>query len=340
MSEPLRFGLLGASRIAVEALVDPARETGDRLVAVAARSRDRAEAFAARHGVERVHEDYPALIEDPDVDVVYNPLANSLHGPWNLAAIAAGKTVFGEKPFAGDGAEAREVRDAAAAAGVPVVVGYHYVHHPLTWRLHAVVGSGEIGDVTAVETRMRMPAPPDADPRWSLELAGGALMDLGCYAVHSLLMAAPFAGGTPTLAEARAGERPGRPGVDEWADAEFRYPGGASGRVHTHMAADGWEFQHRIVGTRGSVTAPMFALPTRDDRLVVRVGDVERTERLGTRPTYTYQLEALRAHLRDGAPLHEGAGVDAAVTVAELVDEIYLASGLSPRPRHAVPAAP
>jgi predicted dehydrogenase len=335
---PLRIGLLGTSRIAAEALVEPARETGDRLVAVAARSRDRAEAFATRHGVERVHDGYAGVIEDPDVEVVYNPLANGLHGPWNLAAIAAGRSVFSEKPFAATGAEAREVRDAAAAAGVRVVVGFHYLHHPLMRRLHAVVASGEIGDVTAVETRMRMPAPPEDDPRWSLELAGGALMDLGCYAVHSLLVAAPFAGGPPSLVAAKAGERAGRAGVDEWAEADFRYPGGAAGRLHCHMAADGWQIEHRIVGTRGSVTAPMFVLPMRDDRLVVRVGEEDRTERLGTRSTYHYQLDSLRAFLRDEAPLPTGAGVDVSVAVAELVDEAYLAAGLLPRPRHGVPA--
>jgi predicted dehydrogenase len=185
---------------------------------------------------------------------------------------------------------------------------------------------------------MRMPAPPDDDPRWSLEVAGGALMDLGCYAVHSLLMAAPFAGGPPSPVTAKAGERAGRPGVDEWAEAELRYPGGAVGRLHCHMAADDWQIEHRIVGTRGSVTAPMFVLPMRDDRLIVRVGEEERTERLGTRPTYHYQLESLTAHLRDGALLPEGAGVDASVAVAELVDEIYLAAGLQPRPPHGVPA--
>jgi predicted dehydrogenase len=89
--EPLRIGLLGAARIAAPAIVEPAQTTGDRLVAVAARDRRRAEAFAATHGVDRVLDTYADVVADPEVEVVYNPLANGLHGPWNLAAIAAGK---------------------------------------------------------------------------------------------------------------------------------------------------------------------------------------------------------------------------------------------------------
>jgi predicted dehydrogenase len=90
--EPLRIGVLGAARISELAIASPAHTTGDRLVAVAARDRYRAEAFAGRHGIERVRDSYADVITDSEVEVVYNPLANALHGPWNLAAISAGNT--------------------------------------------------------------------------------------------------------------------------------------------------------------------------------------------------------------------------------------------------------
>jgi predicted dehydrogenase len=96
--DPLRIGILGAARIAELAIVSPAHTTGHRLVAVAARDRQRAEAFAAAHGVERVLDSYTDVVTDPEVEVVYNPLANVLHGPWNLAAIASAKHVLTEKP--------------------------------------------------------------------------------------------------------------------------------------------------------------------------------------------------------------------------------------------------
>ena len=114
------------------------------------------------------------MVADPEVEVVYNPLANGLHGPWNLAAIAAGKHVLTEKPSASNATEAREARDAATAAGVTFLEGFHYLYHPVTRRLHELLATGELGQLRHVEVDMVIPAPADDDPRWSLELAGGA----------------------------------------------------------------------------------------------------------------------------------------------------------------------
>ena len=329
--EPLRIGVLGAARIAGLAIAGPARTTGDRLVAVAARDRRRAEAFAAEHGVERVVGSYADVVTDPEVEVVYNPLANALHGPWNLAAVAAGRHVLTEKPSASNAEEAAEVRDAAARAGVTVMEGFHYLYHPVTRRLHQLLDSGELGELRRVEIALVIAAPADDDPRWSLELAGGALMDLGCYALHAHRMLAPWAGGRPRLFAARGGERAGHPGVDEWLDAGLQFPGRATGSARCNMAGEGVTMTCRIVGDRGEATAANFALPTMDDRVTVTTPGGRRVERLGTRPTYTYQLEALRAHLRDGTPLPIDA--DDALATMELIDASYHAAGFQPRPR-------
>ncbi|KUN59100.1 oxidoreductase [Streptomyces canus] len=344
MSEPLRIGVLGAARISGASLIGPARATGHRVVAVAARDRSRAEAYAAEHGVERVAGSYAELIADPEVEVVYNPLANGLHGPWNLAALAAGKHVLSEKPSASNAEEAAEVREAAAKAGTVFMEAFHYLFHPVTRRLHEVLASGEIGELRHVEAMVAIQAPPDTDPRWSLPLAGGAVMDLGCYSLHALRMLAPWAGGAPRLVSARGGERSemgvppdgvrgraGAPGVDEWLDADLAFPGGATGSARCHMAYDGLEMSCRIIGSRGEVLAPNFVLPHRDDRVVVRTGDGERTERLGTRSSYTYQLEAFADRVRGGAPLPLDA--DDAVTTMTLIDAAYRAAGFEPRPR-------
>ncbi|KUN06549.1 oxidoreductase [Streptomyces canus] len=331
MSEPLRIGVLGAARISGASLIGPARATGHRVVAVAARDRARAEAYAAEHGVERVAGSYAELIADPEVEVVYNPLANGLHGPWNLAALAAGKHVLSEKPSASNAEEAAEVREAAAKAGTVFMEAFHYLFHPVTRRLHEVLASGEIGELRHVEAMVAIQAPPDTDPRWSLPLAGGAMMDLGCYSLHALRMLAPWAGGAPRLVSARGGQRAGAPGVDEWLDADLAFPDGATGSARCHMAYDGLEMSCRIIGSRGAVLAPNFVLPHRDDRVVVRTGDGERTERLGTRSSYTYQLEAFADRVRGGAPLPLDA--DDAVATMTLIDAAYRAAGFEPRPR-------
>ncbi|WP_330324222.1 Gfo/Idh/MocA family protein [Streptomyces pseudovenezuelae] len=332
MSEPLRIGVLGAARISASSLIGPARATGHRVVAVAARDRARAEAYAAEHGVERVAGSYAELIADPEVEVVYNPLANGLHGPWNLAALAAGKHVLSEKPSASNAEEAAEVREAAAKAGTVFMEAFHYLFHPVTRRLHEVLASGEIGELRHVETMVAIPAPAASDPRWSLPLAGGAVMDLGCYSLHALRVLAPWAGGAPRLVSARGGERAGTPGVDEWLDADLAFPGGATGSARCHMAYDRLEMSCRIIGSRGEVLAPNFVLPHTDDRVVVRTADGERTERLGTRSSYTYQLEAFADRVRGGAPLP--LDPDDAVSTMTLIDTAYRAAGFEPRPRY------
>ena len=329
IAAPIRIGVLGAARIADLAIVRPARATGHRLVAVAARDRRRAEDFAQRYGVERALGTYADVLADTDVEAIYNPLVNALHGPWNLAAIRAGKHVLSEKPFASNADEARVVRDVAAAAPLTVMEGFHYLYHPVTRRLHELLDSGELGELRAVEIDMFMPAPDDSDPRWSYELAGGALMDLGCYSFHAHRALARWAG-LPQVAAACAGERAGHPGVDEWLDADLEFPGGATGRARCNMAAGHRRYHCRIIGSRGEAAALNFVEPHHDDRIIVTTAAGTRTEELGRRSSYTYQLEAFAAHLRDGAPPPTDA--DDAVANMQLIDDGYRAAGLGPRP--------
>ena len=153
-------------------------------------------------------------------------------------------------------------------------------------------------------------------------------MDLGCYSLH----AQRFLGNAPRVVAARAGERAGHPGVDEWLEATLEHADGVEGIAQCDMSAAGWQITAYVVGERGQALAHNFALPQRDDRLTVWTGDDVRTERLGTRSTYTYQLEALGAHLRGETPFP--LDLDDAVATAELIDAAYTAAGLPPRPRY------
>ncbi|ORA39848.1 Gfo/Idh/MocA family protein [Mycobacterium aquaticum] len=327
----LRIGVLGASRIAEKAIVGPAQQLGHRLVAVAARDPHRAAAFADKYGVERTLASYAEVIEDPEVDVVYNPLANSLHAPWNLASIAAGKPVLSEKPFARNRSEASAVAAAAESAGVPVLEGFHYFFHPVTQRAFALAADGSLGPVTRVEVRMAMPAPADDDPRWSLELAGGALMDLGCYSLHIMRslgrLTVDGLQGQPSITRAHAEERTA--GVDARCDVELDFPGGATGFGSHSMVAEEYSFTLRISGTAGAVFVHDFIRPDLDDRLTVTGPTGQRVERLGTRSSYSYQLDAFAAHLHDGAPLPYD--LSDAVANMSYVDAAYRAAGLAPR---------
>ncbi|MEV8504998.1 Gfo/Idh/MocA family oxidoreductase [Actinoplanes sp. NPDC051475] len=333
MTGPLRVGLLGASRIAQEALVTPAADGLVRLVAVAARDHDRAARFAAENGIERAFGSYQELLADPDVEVVYNALPNSLHGPWNMAAVQAGKHVFSEKPFASNAPEARQVAAVAAQSDRVVFDAFHYHYHPVFRRFLAVIAGGEIGSLTSLHVRMTMPPPGDNDLRWSLPPAGGAMMDLGCYALHVAAAVAGELGGGIELVEASMGERAGCPGVDQRFTVELALPGGARAALHGDMGHPDRESSLRADGDGGHVVVKNFIKVSADDRLIVySAREGERVEHLGTRSSYHYQMDALTAAVRFGSPFPTNAAD--AVNDLELIDQCYRMAGFPVRPSH------
>ncbi|HEX3333814.1 MAG TPA: Gfo/Idh/MocA family oxidoreductase, partial [Acidimicrobiales bacterium] len=149
----LRVGILGAARIAPTALVKPARRTGRvQVTAVAARDPQRAEQFAHKNGIPRVLATYADLVNDPELDAVYNPLPNGLHGHWTIAAIKAGKHVLCEKPFTANANEARAVAEAVNGnPGLVVMEAFHYQYHPFCRRLVEIVRSGELGNIANID---------------------------------------------------------------------------------------------------------------------------------------------------------------------------------------------
>jgi len=324
---PLKIGILGAARIADDGIVDPSRVLGHRLVAVAARDRSRAEAFAAQRGVERVHQTYAEVIDDPEVDVVYNALVNSLHAQWNQYALKAGKHVLSEKPFARNAAEASLVRNVARTAPGLIVEGFHYVHHPVNQPLRELVTTCELGDVRQVDIELSIPGPPDSDPRWSLELAGGATMDLGCYVLNAARQFGRWLGDAPSVVGAEATLK--KPDVDAAMSVELAYPGGIPGRLHWDMNAEARQMVWTVTGTAATAVVPAFAVPHLDNRIVITRDGRAEEQILGDQTSYTYQLAALADTLQTGAEFL--IDVDDSVANAELIDEVYRRAGLAPR---------
>ncbi len=136
---PLRIGILGAARIAPSAIIYPAHATGHQLLAVASRDKSRAEEFAKQYQVAKTYTSYQDLIDDPEIDVVYNALHNGAHGPWNLRALAAGKHVLSEKPAVSNAAEAKEVLAMVNKSGKVFMEGFHYYYHPVFQRALAII---------------------------------------------------------------------------------------------------------------------------------------------------------------------------------------------------------
>ncbi len=228
-------------------------------------------------------------------------------------------------------AKARLVAEAADAAGITVLEGFHYFFHPVTRRAFELASDGTIGAITHVEVRMAMPSPVDDDPRWSLELAGGAPMDLGCCGLHVMRslgrLAMPGIEGRPSILRAHAEQR--TPGVDAWCDVEIGFPGGATGLAAHSMVGRARSFTIRIVGTAGDLLVHDFIKPNDDDRLTINTTAGTTVERPGKRASYTYQLEAFAAHVQHGDPLPFGTAD--AVANMTFIDNAYRAAGMEPR---------
>src|SRR5436190_1784336 len=219
---PLRIGILGAARIAPMALIRPARQVPEAAVtAVAARDPTRAAIFARKHGIPRVADSYAALLADPEIDAIYNPLPNSLHATWTIQALEAGKHVLCEKPLASNADEARSMADAARRCDRVLVEAFHYRYHPLAARMRAIIDSGALGTVQHIEATMCIPLPIPGDIRYQWKLAGGATMDVGCYAISLVRF---LAGAEPEVLRAHA--RLSSAKVDRWISADFQFADG------------------------------------------------------------------------------------------------------------------
>jgi predicted dehydrogenase len=336
----LRIGTLGAARITPAALLRPARQVpGVTVTAVA--EQQRARRFADKHRIRMVHPSYQALIEDPAVDAIYNPLPNSLHAQWTLRAIEAGKHVLCEKPFTANAAEAAAVAAAAKASGLVVMEAFHYRYHPLARRMQEVVlgqvadaddpgeraaaRTGEIGPLRYLEASLCFPLPRFSDIRYSYHLAGGATMDAGCYAINWLRMLGP---GEPEVVA--AGAKLQSPGVDRAMSASFRFPGGVLGRMTTSMwSAQLLRLDAKAVGDRGVMRVFNYASPRPYNRLTVTADGYTRRERVSGESSYTYQLRAFAAAVLHGEPVLTTA--EDAVANMTVIDAVYQAAGLPVR---------
>ena len=325
----LRIGLLGAARIAKNALMKPAQDIDEvSVAAVAARDPARAEAYASKHGIARVHRSYEDLIADPELDAIYNPLPNGLHAEWTLKAIAAGKHVLCEKPFTSNAEEARKVAAAAASAGVIVTEAFHYRYHPLAEKMRTIAHSGELGTIREIRTAMCFPLPRFSDIRYNYDLGGGAMMDAGCYALHCLRLLGPS---EPVVVAAKA--KLHTPTIDRAMSADFRFDGGATG----HLDASMWSRQllkmsASVTGDRGELRVLNFVAPHLFNRLSVIVNGKTHRERVAGEPTYTLQLRSFAASVLRGEPNLTTA--DDAVITMGLIDEIYTGAGLPLRATH------
>jgi len=326
----VRVGILGAGGIAERAMVEPAREVhGVDVVAIGARDPERAHDFARRLEVPFAGS-YEAVLANPDIDLVYLALPPVVHAEWAVRALAASKHVLCEKPLSANEAGARRIADAAASSGRRAFVGFHYRLHGFTRRLLEVIGSGVLGRVREVEIDFSIPhfVVKPGNIRLDGDLAGGAVMDVGCYAAD--LLRAAF--GEPRVLSATSQLYAEDARIDLQTDAVLVLPGDIPARVRASFIGDDrGSMSLRMTGTEARLDATSVIVPqwgatltvTSDDRVLIeeRAADGENS--------YARQLEHLVAVLEDGSPSILNA--DQAIGTMRVVDDIYRAAGLQPR---------
>ena len=180
-SDKIRWGILSPGGIAQRLLQDAGRASNFTVVAAGSRSLDRAQAFAARYGIAHAFGSYEALLDDKEIDAVYIGSPNSLHHPMTMMALAAGKHVLCEKPYARNPELVTEAFDAADAAGLLLMEAFMWRHSPQTRRFIELLP--EMGELHGIRSTFAFPMSVTQDVRLDPSLEGGALMDVGCYAI-------------------------------------------------------------------------------------------------------------------------------------------------------------
>jgi predicted dehydrogenase len=320
VSAEIRWGIVGPGNIAAKVVEDFAVVDGARVVAVASRSLDRAQAFAERHGVDRAHGSYADILADPDVDVLYVATPHSQHHAVALAALRAGKALLIEKAFTATTPGAAEIVDLARETGVFVMEAMWTRFQPAVVALRELVADGAIGEVRSVQADLGGTREYDPAHRlFDMSQGAGALLDLGVYVVSFAQMLL----GTPERVAAAGSLAP--TGADAEASLLLDYGDGRTATLMTSLR-NALPGQGRVFGTGGWIDVlPRFHHPT--TIVLHRTGDEPRTitrQPLGA--GYAHELievtECLRAGRTESAvmPLADTLAVQA--ILGEAADQL------------------
>jgi xylose dehydrogenase (NAD/NADP) len=248
----LKWGILGAAKIA-RSLAPAIRESQFAVpYAVASRTAEKAQAFAREYGFQKSYASYEALLQDPEVEAIYIPLPNGLHFEWTLKALKAGKHVLCEKPLADDVTQCRKMIAAARKSGRQLMEAFMYRFHPQTTKVKEFLTAGAIGEVRIIRAAFGFPLNQEApNVRLAADLAGGCLMDVGCYCVNAIRH---FFGEEPTAvlghaARAKAG------GVDLTFAGTLIFSDQRAGVFNSSFKTV-LDWGVEIVGTQGRILVP------------------------------------------------------------------------------------
>ena len=267
-TRPVTWGILGVANIAMKKVIPAMQCSGNCTVAaIASRDEGKAREAAASLGISRTYGSYEALIDDPDIEAIYNPLPNHLHVPWSIRAANAGKHVLCEKPIALSSSEARELLAARDRNRVQIAEAFMVRAHPQWLAARELVANGRIGELRLVSGHFSYYRRDPADIRSRVEFGGGALMDIGCYPI---MLSRWIFGAEPTRVIVDI-ERDPELGVDRLASAILHFP---SGQATFSCAGQLVPYQRRhIYGTQGRIEIEIPFNPPHDRSTRIMIDD-------------------------------------------------------------------
>lgn len=323
---PVRIGILGAAAIVPSALTNPARSVhAVQILAIAARDPKRAYTFAKKHSIPRIHQTYTALLADQDIDAIYNPLPNSLHAEWTIRALKAGKHVLCEKPFASNMQEAEEMAKVARETRLILSEAFAYRYHPLTAKVKEIIASGEIGTIQHIDAQFCFLLPSPNNIRFKYDLAGGALMDTGCYPVSLIRH---LANAEPTVERAEA--RLFAPEVDRKMTADLSFADGRTAHLVCDMLSPRlFRSSLKVQGSEGQLQVTNPYHPHWFNRLSVQGRSGKQSEHVPGENVYALQLSAFIRAIRGERKLNTDP--TDAIGNMRVIDAIYEQAGLKKR---------
>lgn len=296
--DKLNWGILGAARIATAHVIPATQQSATgRVLAIASRSAKKAADVAGQFGIERHYGSYEDILADPDIDAIYNPLPNSLHLEWSMKAAGAGKHILCEKPLAVDVAECRQMIDAAHEHGVLLIEAFWYRHHPQHQPVRDAIAEGRLGKIRQIRGYLHVDiANLSSNIRMSKELAGGTLMDGGCYPVN---LCRWLYQAEPKVVSAMMDVDPDH-GVEVSFNGMLDFGDGQVGLV-----SSGFKYarkvSYQVFGERGYALVEKFLNSDHDEATVRLVIDGRSSEYyFPPINAYTLQADAFAACLRNG----------------------------------------
>ncbi len=293
---PLRWGLLSTAHIN-QSLIPPLKESKrNQLAAVASRNLQKAETYAAEWKIPKAYGTYEELLSDPEVDVIYNSLPNSLHAAWTVKALEAGKHVLCEKPIATTLEDMDAITDAALKTGKVVAEAFMYRHHPQTLRVKELVKGGAIGKVVMMRGVFTFKLTNQRDIRLNPRLGGGSIWDIGCYPISY----ARFIYGLEPI-KVFGFQVNSSTGVDQSFSGEMRFLGDAVAQFQSSFWSPSYTL-FEIFGDKGHIVIPEPFKPGSSETFYLYQNDNVKEIEINSGNLYEGEIEDMADAILNNKP--------------------------------------